>query len=96
VRELEADRVVAWAQPNYLFILQQNETRTEGDAAQYGLAKLRLPQAHALTKGDNVLVAVIDSAINGNHPELAGSIAGTFDALSPPPSRTSTERRSPA
>ena len=82
VRELEADRVVAWAQPNYLFMLQQNETRTEGDAAQYGLAKLRLPQAHALAKGDNVLVAVIDSAIDGNHPELAGSIAGTFDALS--------------
>jgi subtilisin family serine protease len=82
VRELEADRLVAWAQPNYLFMLQQNETRTEGDAAQYGLAKLRLPQAHALAKGDNVLVAVIDSAIDGNHPELAGSIAGTFDALS--------------
>jgi hypothetical protein len=82
VRELEADRLVAWAQPNYLFMLQQNETRTGGDAAQYGLAKLRLPQAHALAKGDNVLVAVIDSAIDGNHPELAGSIAGTFDALS--------------
>ncbi|HEY7231553.1 MAG TPA: S8 family serine peptidase [Pseudolabrys sp.] len=82
VRELEADRLVVWAQPNYLFTLQQNEPRTEGDAAQYGLAKLRLPQAHALAKGDNVLVAVIDSAIDGNHPELAGSITGTFDAFS--------------
>jgi len=82
VRELESERLVAWAQPNYLFMLQQNETRTEGDTAQYGLAKLRLPQAHALAKGENVLVAVIDSAIDGNHPELAGSIAGTFDALS--------------
>jgi subtilisin family serine protease len=80
VRELEADRLVAWAQPNYLFMLQQSETRTGGDAAQYGLAKLRLPQAHALAKGSNILVAVIDSAIDGNHPELAGSIAG--DALS--------------
>ncbi len=56
-----------------------------GDAAQYGLAKLRLPQAHALAKGDNVLVAVIDSGVDGNHPELAGSIAGTFDALSTTP-----------
>lgn len=84
VRELEADRLVAWAQPNYLFMLQQNETRIEGDAAQYGLAKLRLPQAHALAKGGNVLVAVIDSAVDGSHPELAGSIAGTFDALSAP------------
>ncbi|MFY9688276.1 MAG: S8 family serine peptidase [Pseudolabrys sp.] len=82
VRELEMDRLVARAQPNYLFMLQQNETRPAGDAAQYGLAKLRLPQAHALAKGDNVLVAVIDSAIDGNHPELAGSIAGTYDALS--------------
>src|SRR4029079_17391797 len=84
VRELEADRLVAWAQPNYLFMLQQNEARIEGDAAQYGLGKLRLPQAHALAKGDNVLVAIIDSAVDGNHPELAGSIAGTFDALSAP------------
>jgi subtilisin family serine protease len=84
VRELEADRLVAWAQPNYLFMLQQNETRIEGDAAQYGLAKLRLPQAHTLAKGDSVLVAVIDSAVDANHPELAGSIAGTFDALSAP------------
>jgi subtilisin family serine protease len=84
VRELEADRLVAWVQPNYLFMLQQNESRNAGDAAQYGLAKLRLPQAHALAKGDNVLVAVIDSGIDGNHPELAGSIAGSFDALSSP------------
>jgi subtilisin family serine protease len=84
VRELEADRLVAWAQPNYLFMLQQNEPKGEGDAAQYGLAKMRLPQAHAIAKGDNVLVAVIDSGIDGNHPELAGSIAGAFDALSTP------------
>jgi len=85
VRELETDRLVAWAQPNYLFMLQQNETRIEGDAAQYGLAKLRLPQAHALAKGDNVFVAVIDSGIDGSHPELAGSIAAAYDALSTPP-----------
>jgi subtilisin family serine protease len=84
VRALEADRLVAWAQPNYLFTLQQNDAKSEGDAAQYGLAKLRLPQAHALAKGDKILVAVIDSAIDGNHPELAGSIASTFDALSTP------------
>jgi hypothetical protein len=40
------------------------------------------PKATRRNMGDNVLVAVIDSAIDGNHPELAGSIAGTFDALS--------------
>ena len=56
----------------------------EGDAAQYELAKLHLPQAHALAKGDNVLVAVIDSGVDANHPELAGAIAETYDTLSPP------------
>jgi subtilisin family serine protease len=82
VRALEADRLVASAQPNYLFTLQQNEAESEGDPAQYELAKLHLPQAHAIAKGDNVLVAVIDSAIDITHSELAGSIAGNFDVLS--------------
>jgi subtilisin family serine protease len=52
-----------------------------GDPAQYSLAKLRLQEAHGLTKGNNVLVAVIDSGIDAGHPELRGVIAGTFDAL---------------
>ena len=86
VRVLEADRVVASAQPNYLFTLQQNETKAEGDPAQYELAKLRLPQAHGLAKGDNVLVAVIDSGIDVSHPELAGAVAQTFDAIETPAS----------
>lgn len=52
-----------------------------GDPAQYALTKLRLQEAHSLTKGRNVLVAVIDSGIDAGHPELRGVIAGTFDAL---------------
>lgn len=89
VRALETDAVVASAQPNYLFTIQQNETKTTetktaGDPAQYELAKLRLPQAHALASGDRILVAVIDSGIDASHPELAGAIAQTFDALETP------------
>ena len=74
VRALEADRTVASAQPNYLFTLQQDETKAapEGDAAQYELAKLHLPQAHTLAKGDKVLVAVIDSGVDATHPEFDG------------------------
>ena len=45
---------------------------------------MRLPEAHALAKGDGVLVAVIDSGVDVDHPELAGAIAGTFDTLPPP------------
>jgi Subtilase family len=84
VRALEGDAVVASAQPNYLFTLQDDTGSREGDPAQYALAKLHLPQAHGIAKGDGVLVAVIDSGIDGNHPELAGAIAGSFDALDTP------------
>ena len=84
VRGLEADRVVTSAQANYLFTLQGDEVKAEGDAAQYELAKLHLPQAHALAKGDNVLVAVIDSGIDATHPELTGAVVQSYDTLSPP------------
>jgi subtilisin family serine protease len=86
VRALESDRLVASAQPNYLFTLQQDGSKAapEGDAAQYELAKLHLPEAHALARGDNVLVAVIDSGIDANHPELIGAVAQSYDTLSQP------------
>jgi hypothetical protein len=86
VRALEADGVVASAQPNYLFNTRQSNGSAAGgnDEAQYLLAKLHLPQAHALAMGDDVLVAVIDSGIDADHPELAGSVVGSFDALPPP------------
>src|SRR5664279_5347439 len=84
VRQLETDTVVVSAQPNYLVRLQQAESKAEGDPAQYELAKLHLPQAHALAKGDNILIAVIDSGIDASHPDLAGAVAQTFDALDTP------------
>src|SRR5690606_22262372 len=68
------------AQPNYQYQLQQN-AQPYGDPAQYALGKLRLPEAHAVTRGDRILVAVIDSGIDASHPELAGVIADTFDPI---------------
>lgn len=82
IRQLEADGVVASAQPNYLYSLQQNGG--SGDAAQYELAKLQLPQAHVLARGTDVLVAVIDSGIDTTHPDLAGAVAKSYDTLSSP------------
>jgi subtilisin family serine protease len=67
---------------NFRYVLQdQKSAPAEGDPAQYALAKLRLPEAHALSRGSNVTIAVIDSGIDVTHPELKDAIAESFDAL---------------
>ncbi len=81
-RELAAEVSVRSVQPNFRYLLQEQKSAlSEGDPAQYALAKLRLPQAHMLAHGANVTIAVIDSGIDIRHPELANAIADSFDAL---------------
>jgi hypothetical protein len=81
-RELAADASVRSVQPNFRYVLQdQKAASTEGDPGQYAATELRLPEAHRLADGANVTIAVIDSGIDTQHPELANSIAGSFDAL---------------
>ena len=81
-RELAADGSVRSVYLNMRYVLQdQKKAQAEGDAAQYAVAQLRLPQAHTLARGMNVTIAVIDSGIDVKHPELANSIADSFDAL---------------
>lgn len=83
VAQLQRDSSVASVQPNYVYTLQQRpgEVASEGDPMQYEIAKLHLAQAHTLAKGDNVLVAVVDSGVDAAHSELKGSVVGTFDAI---------------
>lgn len=77
---LAADGAIGSAQRNYRFAAQSTPSNA-GAPTQYAVTKLRLPEAHELSNGASVTVAVIDSAIDQNHPELAGVIAGSFDAL---------------
>jgi subtilisin family serine protease len=85
VGAVESERGVAAAQPNYIFALQEQaaatQTESAGDPAQYVLAKLQIREAHQLATGRNILVAVIDSQIDVQHPDMANSIAKNFDAL---------------
>lgn len=78
-RQLMASGSVKSVQRNYRFTLQQGGKAS--DAGQYAVEKLHLRDAHALTRGDDIKIAVIDSGVDVAHPELAGVIAGTFDAL---------------
>ncbi|MFL6797361.1 MAG: S8 family peptidase [Xanthobacteraceae bacterium] len=84
VRALEAENM-GIAQPNYVYRVQQDPmlaARTSvGDPAQYVVGKLQLGETHRVATGSNVLVAVIDSAVDTRHPDLAGSIVEQFDAV---------------
>jgi hypothetical protein len=88
IRMLEEEKI-GIAQPNYLFQLQEDvhadvhaaALAPRGDPAQYVIDKLHLHDAHAIASGANVTVAVIDSQIDGTHPDLSGSIAAQYDAV---------------
>jgi Subtilase family len=80
--ELAADRSVRAVQPNFRYALQDQEAQlSEGDPAQYALAKLRLPLAHTLAHGANVTIAIVDSGVDLKHPEFAGAAITSFDAV---------------
>jgi subtilisin family serine protease len=84
VGELEAENVGV-AVPNYVYRTLQDESlaarKTTGSPDQYVVGKLRLGDVHRVATGSDVLVAVIDSKIDGAHPELAGAIVEHYDAV---------------
>jgi hypothetical protein len=79
IRALQADGILV--QPNHVFTLgqSQGQNAAQADPAQYTSTKLRLSAAHGLARGGNILVAVIDSGIDTEHPELAGVVVDRFD-----------------
>ena len=77
VRELGAEPLVVAAQPDYVYALQD----AAAGPPQYALDRLHVDPAPAAAAGDPVLVAVIDTAIDESHPDLAGAVAARFDAL---------------
>jgi filamentous hemagglutinin family protein len=97
IRALASYQIIAGAQANYIYGLAQNDPQQlaqdlaqdpdlagrtqEGDAAQYALSKLGLIDIHRVVKGANISIAVIDSQIDVNHPDLDGVIVEQFDAV---------------
>jgi hypothetical protein len=73
IAALEAEPRIAAVQPNYLYTLQSEPTGGLAEA-QYVVPKMRLTEAHAISNGTKTLVAVIDSGIDRNHPEISNAV----------------------
>ena len=80
IRGLNGERLIAGAQPNYLYSLAQNAPVSVSQD-QYAPLKLNLAEAHRLSTGNRILIAVIDSGVDASHPELAGAISVNYDAV---------------
>ncbi|GAA1361437.1 S8 family peptidase [Catellatospora chokoriensis] len=48
---------------------------------QWHLPFLRIAEAHAISQGEGVTVAVIDSGVEGGHPDLTGNVLKGFDTI---------------
>ena len=79
---------VAWAEPNRW----REATVVPNDPkypAQWGLARIGCPDAWDLTTGDpSIVVAVVDTGVDLNHPELAPLLVAGQDLVDFPPGAT--------
>jgi thermitase len=85
--ELAADPRVVFAEPNFIGRAPQGTQRIswpkgeEGDdyQEQWAAGIIRLPEAHTLTGGGGITVAVLDTGIDLTHPALAGHLRSGYD-----------------
>ncbi|MGQ9928625.1 MAG: S8 family peptidase [Chloroflexaceae bacterium] len=71
---------VAYAEPNRI----RRISRTPNDPAfpqQWGLYNIQAPEAWTITTGGPAVVAVLDSGVDGEHPDLAGKVLPGYNAL---------------
>jgi hypothetical protein len=83
MRRISRDPEIAWSEPMHVYQAQQQSgARTEGDplfAVQPAATEWRLADLHRVTTGRGVLVAVIDSRVEVDHPDLAGQVVSSQD-----------------
>ena len=48
---------------------------------QYAIDNLNLPEAHGVNRGAGAVVAVIDTGVQSNHPELVGKTIAGYDFI---------------
>jgi len=79
-RQLSADPNVAWAEPMNLYRSQAAPREADPLLPMQPAAQLwRLADLHEIATGENVRVAVIDSRVDADHPDLRGQVVAAED-----------------
>ena len=77
VAELGGEESLRSIQPNYVYAPQAEAAA----AGQYSLGRLNVDASLDLATSEPIRVAVIDTGIDAQHPDLKGAVESTFDAL---------------
>ena len=77
------DPRVEFAEPDYIAqVAYEPNDPSYGNGTQWGPQKIFAPQAWDLSTGDsNVVIAVVDSGVDPNHPDLAGKLVTGYNFL---------------
>lgn len=84
IRHVSADYKVALVRPVVGQLVDPRVTRSSGSAFTYGLQKMQIPalrQSNPNLTGQGVRVGVIDTGIDGQHPELKGRVVAFKDFI---------------
>ncbi|MCG8346261.1 MAG: S8 family serine peptidase, partial [Chloroflexales bacterium] len=84
---LEEDRRVEYAEPNFISLPPESRQRSlwvvggsSGEyVGQWAPDMIRLDEAHTVTSGAGITVAVLDTGVDFTHPELQGKLLQGFD-----------------